>query len=141
MSKVSISTFLILGVYLLFVSIISVQITNAQEEVRKMNPHQKEALQLFSKSPLEQQQLELTNDEAALKTLILQKLQIMQQEKKQQQQQQQETNENDIQIVNPSNAKEVKAQSLQQQQQQQENEEQNIKALELFFNTDTQQQQ
>jgi hypothetical protein len=252
MSKVSISTFLILGVYLLFVSIMSIQITNAQEEVRKMNPHQKEALQLFSKSPIEQQQLEPTNDEAALKTLIqpkfqqnqqqqektieqnnkqlvpfelffnvqpaqsagkvksqqieqellqkleqekqkleqklqeqknqgvsndsnqivnpsdarniqaqsqqqhqqqeptndeaalktliLQKLQIMQQEKKQQQLQQ-ETNENDIQIVNPSNAKEVKAQSLQQQQQQQEDEEQNIKALELFFNTDTQQQQ
>jgi hypothetical protein len=256
MSKVSISTFLILGVYLLFVSIMSIQITNAQEEVRKMNPHQKEALQLFSKSPIEQQQLEPTNDEAALKTLIqpkfqqnqqqqqqekiieqnnkqlvpfelffnvqpaqsagkvksqqieqellqkleqekqkleqklqeqqknqgvsndsnqivnpsdarniqaqsqqqqhqqqeptndkaalktliLQKLQIMQQEKKQQQLQQ-ETNENDIQIVNPSNAKEVKAQSLQQQQQQQEDEEQNIKALELFFNTDSQQQQ
>jgi hypothetical protein len=255
MSKVSISTFLILGVYLLFMSIMSLQITNAQEEVRKMNPHQKEALQLFSKSPLEQQQLEPTNDEAALKTLIqpkfqqnqqqqqekiieqnnkqlvpfelffnvqpaqsagkvksqqieqellqkleqekqrleqklqeqqknqgvsnngnqivnpsntrniqaqsehqqqqqeptndeaalktliLQKLQIMQQEKKQQQLQQ-ETNENDIQIVNPSNAKKIKSQNLQQQQQQQQaDEEQNIKALELFFNTDTQQQQ
>ena len=110
MSKVSISTFLILGVYLLFVSIISVQITNAQEEVRKMNPHQKEALQLFSKSPLEQQQLELTNDEAALKTLI--------QPKFQHNQQQQEINENDRQIVNPSNAKEIIAQSQQQHQQQ-----------------------
>ena len=109
MSKVSISTFLILGVYLLFVSIISVQITNAQEEVQKMNPHQKEALQLFSKSPLEQQQLELTNDEAALKTLI--------QPKFQQNQQQQQINENDRQILNPSNAKEIIAQSQQQQQE------------------------
>lgn len=135
MNKVSISAFLIFGIFIFFVSVMIPQLTNAQEDVNKINQYQREALKLFSNPQIQQLQQEqgTINDDTTLKSIILQKLQ----------ENQQQTNDNDNQNVNAAtNDRDVNAQSQQQLQQQQiETEDQNLKALELFFNTDIQQQE
>ena len=138
MNKVNVSLFYTLGSFIFLVSMIIPQFTNAQEDIPKINEHQKGALKLFSNYQSQQQEQQKSPDQIDKEPNIIFKSQFQKQEKLQEQTANNSNPMNALnsEIVNEQVQKQLQQQKIIQgmQQQKESNDDQELETFMLFFN-------
>ena len=145
MNKVNASLLYMLGSFIFLVSMIIPQFANAQEDIPKINEHQKGALDLFSNYQSQQQQQQKSHSQIDEEPNLIFNAQLKKQEK-----QQQEQTDNNAKSINALNSefsplqvqKQLQQQKVKQgiQQQAESSDDQELEPFKLFFNSEHKQQ-